>query len=246
MHLLVSGEGPTDMGRCMVTDPCDGAEFEPGPMAWMVDQITEASLGFLSLEVGLIRYISETGLSHIAKRLRPRKLPGKRRPRETAGYYKAARALAQCARSWGEETGDEVVAVLFRDADGTQSAGRGHWQDKWDAVVTGFKVESFDAGVPMIPKPKSEAWLLCALKQNQPYQHCDAIENESGNDRSPNSLKQQLRDVLGQDVTRKLLADKVRSREVNLFRIDMPSFLAFKECLETTLGRYTEGGDGGV
>ncbi len=98
----------------------------------------------------------------------------------------------------------------------------------------------------MIPKPKSEAWLLCALKQNQPYQHCDAIENESGNDRSPNSLKQQLRDVLGQDVTRKLLADKVRSREVNLFRIDMPSFLAFKERLESVLSKCTEGGAGGA
>lgn len=27
----------------------------------------------------------------------------------------------------------------------------------------------------MVPRPKSEAWLLCALKPN-PYQHCAALE----------------------------------------------------------------------
>jgi len=45
-----------------------------------------------------------------------------------------------------------------------------------------------DRGVAMIPKPKSEAWLLCALK-NKPYESCEKLEDRSGNDDSPNSLK---------------------------------------------------------
>jgi len=59
----------------------------------------------------------------------------------------------------------------------------------------GFKIEKFDRGVAMIPKPKSEAWLLCALR-NKAYENCQKLEDRSGNDDSPNSLKKEL-DALG-------------------------------------------------
>lgn len=235
MRFLVSGEGPTDMGYCDIADPCDGVSFKPGPMAWIVDQIAEATLGYSFIEISFMRYVSETGLSSMTKTMRPRKLPGKRLPRETAGYYKAARALAKHVHCFTDETEDEVIGVLFRDADGTQSAGRGHWQDKWDAMELGFSVEDCTLGVPMLPMPKSEAWLICALKPNQPYQHCDSIEQESGNDRSPNSLKKQLKLVLGEDANRELLAEKLLNREVDISRITMPSFVAFRERLESVL-----------
>ena len=48
----------------------------------------------------------------------------------------------------------------------------------------------------MIPKPKSEAWLICALKRD-PYQVCERLEARSGNDQSPNSLKRELEQLLG-------------------------------------------------
>jgi hypothetical protein len=86
------------------------------------------------------------------------------------------------------------------------------------SMLTGFEVEHISTGVPMIPKPKSEAWILCALRNN--YQHCAKLEDESGNDRSPNPLKQQLEDYLGEPGTGRLLnksampicEDLVRSR----------------------------------
>ncbi len=56
-----------------------------------------------------------------------------------------------------------VIAVLFRDSDGTASSGRGLWEDKRKSIEDGFGEAGFDYGVPMIPKPKSEAWLLCAF-----------------------------------------------------------------------------------
>jgi hypothetical protein len=215
-------------------------------MACIVDQLVESTLDYSLMELGFASFVSEGTVSRRSKQLRQLRLPGKKRRQETAYFFRNARAFAGLAREFAQETGDTVVAVLFRDADLKRSSGRGLWQTKWDSMMEGFRVENFVFGVPMIPKPKSEAWLLCALKENQPYQHCKVIENESGNDRSPRSLKKQLRDVLGHDVTRELLAEKVRSRDVDVFLIDMPSFLAFKERLESVLMRLGNGGDSGT
>lgn len=51
MLILVSGEGPTDLGRCLGADPCEGDAFQPGPMAWLVDQIAETSERYSFLEL---------------------------------------------------------------------------------------------------------------------------------------------------------------------------------------------------
>ncbi len=82
----------------------------------------------------------------------------------------------------------------------------------------------------MIPKPISEAWLLCALKQN-PYQNCKELEHGSGSRRSPNSLKKKLNNILGQEPTSEMLSELVMKRKIDHSRIDMPSFNAFKNRL---------------
>jgi hypothetical protein len=121
--------------------------------------------------------------------------------------------------------------VLFRDADGTASSDRGEWEDKMRSILTGFEVEQISTGVPMIPKPKSEAWILCALR-NQ-YQNCGKLEDESGNDDSPNSLKQQLEEYLGESGSRILLNDKIDAGEIEIDRItDLHSLRAFRGCLK--------------
>jgi hypothetical protein len=100
-------------------------------------------------------------------------------------------------------------------------------------MLDGFDEEEFPNGVPMIPKPKSEAWLICALKKHA-YQNCQALEARSGNDNSPHSLKDELAEILGEEVTPELLCEKVRN-QVNINRINMPSFRAFRERLEEVL-----------
>lgn len=246
MLLLVSGEGATDIGKLNGNprQPCCGEGFLPGPMAWFVDQITSGKMGYSFLESDYMYFVAETKLSHCTKDLKPPSLPGKRRATETAYFFRTARALACIARTLAQETGDEVVAVLFRDADGTQSAGRGDWRAKFDSMLNGFAYEGLSGGVPMLPKPKSEAWLLCALKSPQPYQNCAELERASGNDRSPRSLKQQLTEVLGQNPTREVLCDQLRSWKVDVFRIDMPSFNAFRERLEAALMTQTHNPSG--
>ncbi|MTI11869.1 hypothetical protein [Sansalvadorimonas verongulae] len=85
----------------------------------------------------------------------------------------------------------------------------------------------------MIPKPKSEAWLLCAVGNR--YQHCERLENESGNDNALNPLKAQLEEALGEPASRELLVDKVNNGEIDVHRIDMPSLNKFKERLDEVL-----------
>lgn len=77
--------------------------------------------------------------------------------------YDNARSLAIVAKQKSAEVADVVIAVLFRDSDGASSAGRGNWQNKYDTILKGFEHEQFSHGVAMVPNPKSESWLLCAL-----------------------------------------------------------------------------------
>lgn len=235
MRVLVSGEGPTDIGGCDRADPCAGEDFLPGPMAWLADQVIEDRLGFSPIGCGLVHCLSETCLAAQAKSLRPPSLRGRKRAKETAFFFRTARALAVAARALAAAPADEVIAILFRDADRTQSAARGDWQDKWDSILNGFAQEDFSTGVPMLPSPKSEAWLICALKRDQPYQHCARLEQASGNDRGSNPLKQQLAAILDGQQHRVVLADLVETRRVDAAKLDMPSFNAFRARLTAVL-----------
>ena len=235
MYFLLSGEGPTDMGVCSGSViRCEGSDHQEGPLAIIVSQIVEQRFDFSFIGTRYYGYVSETGLVQKVSKLKRRKksprLPGKRAPKETLYFYRNARALALCAKDKELELNDEVVAVLFRDSDGTASADRGLWKDKWNAMIRGFIDEGFERGVPMIPKPKSEAWIICCVKNNQ-YQGCRALENRSGNDKSPNSLKGELAEILDGLPSREQLCEMVNNGTINSNRIDMPSFLSFKKAL---------------
>lgn len=245
MYLLLSGEGPGDMGYCTPAENGSGLQYCPGPMALFVDQLVEQQLGyeFSHIEYGQAQFISKNDLIQNAQE-QPRNkksigLTGKRRPRETKYYFENARALARLAKEKSEQLNDTVIAVLFRDADGTASADRGEWQYKFDSMQAGFIWEAFATGVPMLPKPKSEAWLLCAVKE-PPYQHCDALEHESGNDGSPNPLKAQLANALNDEYATNQINERVLDRRIDVMRIDMPSFNQFKtaltQCIQNIAG----------
>ncbi|MEI7868740.1 MAG: hypothetical protein WCI11_12680 [Candidatus Methylumidiphilus sp.] len=47
MILVLSGEGPTDLGACTnALGQCDGADFAIGPLMVLVDQILAPVLGY--------------------------------------------------------------------------------------------------------------------------------------------------------------------------------------------------------
>lgn len=228
MFLLLSGEGPTDIGT---------SNEAIGPMSKLVDHWISQRSQYSLVDINAYKIISEHELASKSRQLKPRSRRGKKAPVETAYYYRNARALALILKEESQVKNREIkemIPVLFRDTDNTASSGRGRWEDKWKSMLDGFLAEKVETGVPMVPKPKSEAWLLCALRNK--YLHCAEIENESGNDRSPNSLKKQLESHLEQRATRELMNDKIDQGEIDIrLIVDMPSLNAFKERLDEVL-----------
>jgi hypothetical protein len=159
-----------------------------------------------------------------------------KRARET-GYFAANAWDLGTAAQELELSGDIAIAILFRDNDRTRNSAPTTWRIKWDSMLSGFKRAGFDRGVPMLPNPKSEAWLICAAKP-QPFQHCAALANLPGNDDAPNSLKDRLAAVFG---GRKSAQELCEWMSEHPFEIDgaceMPSFAAFYNRLrEVALG----------
>lgn len=212
MMLLLSGEGPTDLGSCtMGLATCendDQGRFEIGVLTVMLDRLIEPRLGrFLSSTPNSIRYVGKKELSRLAKEQatprRPR-LRGLNNNAETGFYEIPARILGTLARELEVERQDQVIAVLFHDSDGTNQTPYQDWQNKFNSMKKGFENANFDKGVPMLPKPKSETWLICACKE-QPYKNCAKLEELSGNDDAPRSAKQILQECFGEPVNRSTL-----------------------------------------
>jgi hypothetical protein len=227
MFLILSGEGSTDIGI---------EDSAIGPMTKLIDRWIDRRIGYSLIDLNFYTIIPKQQLAQQAKKMKARSMKGKKQDSETRYFYKNARALALIARQKAQEMGDNIplILVLFRDADGTASADRGEWEDKMRSILTGFEAEQISTGVPMIPNPKSEAWILCALRNK--YRNCGKLEDESGNDDSPNSLKQQLEKHLGESGTRILLNDKIDAGEIDIDRIhDLPSMTAFKDRLNEVL-----------
>lgn len=214
----------------------DGVHFLPGPLAFFADQWIGERCGYSLLDVEAIRLIAKADLSgHSKKNLKPKVKRGKKTAQVTRYFSNNARSLALIARQVAMQENTDVMAILFRDADGTASSSRGEWTTKHQSMLAGFAAEGFDQGIPMLPKPISEAWLLCAVQQQ--YQHCDQLENASGRNGSPDSLKQRLASLMGGETTQSVLVDAVQDGLIDMRKITMPSMTAFKERADHVLDR---------
>jgi len=237
MILLLSGEGPSDIGTCAAAGgECEGEDFKAGPMALLIDKLVHQIWDYSPLDTMAFIYASEGQVAAISKEIRSVALPGLKRAKETGYFFKNARAIARMAKARTTPL-SPVGAVLFRDSDGTRSATNSLWQDKWNSIMTGFAAEEFTLGVPMVPKPKSESWLLCALQAN-PYTNCARFEEISGNDASPNSAKLQLNEAL-QAMGKEFgdVCDLIKNGTVQAAQIAMPSYDHFREQLESVARR---------
>jgi len=227
VHLVLSGEGSSDLGKLSY----DTNEFIPASMYYLIDKIIEKvyDYSFCDFKNEMITFIPETELTKLTKRLPP--YSGKKGLKGTAYFRNNAIALAKKAKEISKELDDEVIAILFRDADGTKSTIKGLWEDKVASIENGFKIGGFIKGVAMIPKPKSEAWLICALK-DKPYQQCEKLEDWSGNDKATNNLKDKLESFgIELDIINKMIQDG----RIDVEKIDMKSFKEFERKLKELL-----------
>lgn len=236
MILILSGEGPTDLGTCNnAQSECREDDFSIGPMGILVDKIIEPMLGYsLRIIPGAIRYISKARLKALAMERKSSKrsmvLRGKYHDHETSYFYVNSWDLGLASLQI-QQDGHSVVAVFFRDCDRMRSDPAQLWKSKFKSVKDGFSRSGFTRGVPMIANPKSEAWLLCYAKE-QPFQHCADLENISGNDDAPHPAKVQLAAALGGEKNAGELCEWIDELAFDLDgACTMPSFSAFSECL---------------
>lgn len=240
MLFVISGEGPTDFGTCNNGQgSCEGNDFLIGPIAKLVDQLIEAKHNYSVASAHGFRFFSKSALELKAEQLKRGRtvaLAGKKRGVETGFFFKNAWVLSNIAMEVEATEKDECVAILFRDCDGTNSAPGQLWKTKWDSMMQGFGRAGFARGVPAIPRPKSEAWLLCAAKQ-APFQNCSVLENLPGNDGSPNSAKNQLDTALNHKTSRADLCEWIDSIHFDhdATARQMPSYMEFKERLYEVL-----------
>lgn len=206
-------------------------------MTVLLAQAAVPRMGYdLQIVPDSLSYVDETELSAWAKSLPRRLLPtrGKKHGMETSYFFASAMALGTRAQQISVEQGEPVLAVLFRDSDGTRSSPLTLWADKLQSMRDGFAYVDCKTGVPMVPKPKSEVWLLCAAQPG--LQNCEPLEGISGNDASPNSAKAQLDAAFGHHKSGEELCDWLTDRPADLERLQtMPSFLAFKQDLDLAL-----------
>ncbi|MEZ8258144.1 hypothetical protein [Vibrio cyclitrophicus] len=224
MYLVVSGEGETDIGK---------SNEAIGPLSKLIDKFIEPYSGYSLLDANMLEVVHETRITEISrdrKIVKPLVRRGKKTKHETREFYSAARALAYVAQSADIQPS---LAVLFHDSDSNK------WPDyntKRLSMEHGFEAQEFENGVPFVAQPKSEAWLLCALKNG--YQNCAAFEVRSGNDDSPRSLKGELEAHLGEPATRVKLNEFVEDGLIDLAQItDMKSMTDFQESMKEVLGR---------
>lgn len=249
MYFLFSGEGPTDMGvGTGAAVICEDDEYLCGPMAVIVDQIVERHQHhqYSPLQSHCCGFVSEHHLAVRAEReLKPVKkslrLPGLKQPKETRYFFNHARIFARIAKEKATEANDEVVAILFHDSDGTASAGRGLWEEKVNSIEHGFAEEDLSedggpmvAGVPMVAKPKSEAWLISGITGSSDHEG-KPLEEWPGSDHAPRPLKRALADLIDEQPSRESLSEMVRDGRILVERINVPKFTTFRTRLEAVL-----------
>ena len=230
MKLLISGEGPTDLGSCNnAQGQCIDDDFDRGPMAVWLARLWEDLINYNLLDIPeAMVYVSKKFLVQKAKvsSKRMMRLPGKKHEAETGEFFSNAQQLGLIALQLAADHKTPVMAVLFRDVDGTRSSPGQIWQAKWKSIVDGFSSVAFDFGVPMLPKPKSEAWLLCAGQTGQ-HSHAD-LEAISGNDDAPNPAKEQWDGLVGTHLSAAQAAEWCDAHPADWRGLNtMPSFKAF-------------------
>lgn len=240
--LFLTGEGASDIGK---SDFLTG-EFQPGTMAYVAEALVERYCPSIGIDY---RFTQEQELTKLVRRSSASKRQavidvrgGK--TKKFPGLWLRARVFATEVCAKASPTPESLVAILFTDADGTHSSSRHQWKQKFDAILAGFEAGGCKYGVPMVPQPKSEAWLLAYYQKNEskssvPYQNCARFEDLSGNDSAnpKNSAKHILERLCG---GKELERDELLA--IDWQRVDMPSFNRFRERLYQVLQLYIKQG----
>jgi len=228
MKFLLSGEGPTDIGLRGY-----GGIFVHGPMTLFIDRLVEPILGYSARQIevepeDILEFCSRQELMDRGK-TKVVKFAGKKFGKGRAYFTANAQALGSLAVQRSQSERCPYVAILFRDGDGTRS--RDEWEVKRTSIERGFALGGHRYGVPMVPRPKSEAWLLQAHSDHDtPHVTYEAM---TGSRESAYDVKQMLAELVG-NPSREHLVELIDDGIIDPFAISdaCTSFRTFKDVLE--------------
>jgi hypothetical protein len=200
----------------------DVSELKKGPMIYLIEQILQN----INNQVASFGLITKSQLTQETKKLKTSKFTSKKSGKGTAIFYKNAYVLGKIAI---EKEYD--IAILFRDADRTKSGISPDWEERVNSILQGFIGSGFKNGIAMVPKPTSEAWILCCLEG---HQHCKKLENLAGNEVSDEHPKKIIQKKIGKKPTMETLI-KIVDEQCEPSKMDMPSFQNFKISLENVI-----------
>lgn len=176
-------------------------------------------------------FVPEKILKELGRTLPPQRFNSSGKCIGNFRFSKNTSALMSIAFTLSLRENVDVLPVFFRDCDGSCSDSKKRWNEIRDSIINVRYGNSKSFFVcPMIPNPKSEAWILCALKEKYHPKACNNLEKDlSGNDNSPNSAKKILEEILGEPATRTLLNSLFQNGQINPENINMDSLLMFQK-----------------
>jgi len=215
MFFYVSGEGHSDVG---VDTEHPGLLIDA--LRTLAESVSDEEFNYeIVPRLNLVKMAKCMPLNRKAMLYRGKK-------REDAGTFvvqKEAMALAKKAQE-----DENAGAVFFHDCDYPNNVnGERYYRQMVRAVQSGFAMaSSFRHGVPMIPKPRSESWLLCCY-QKVPYMIDNYFEDVPANDTAAGSGKKLLASFFNCKVNE--IYKHIHVNEIEWQRIKAPSFLFFKQ-----------------
>lgn len=226
MLILVTGEGPTDIGSAESNQLCAPDTWVLGPITLFIEKFVQKHID-PTITIQQIWFAPKKYISNICKELRPMAIPS-HGCKETEGR-KRTRALMAAALDLSHKQNEDVLPILFRDTDSKSNALRRHQEIRKSIknISCFTDNDNFFHVCPIVPCPTSEAWLLCALKENYNQNNCRNLETTlSGNSDSPFYAKAILEGIIG-EYSASMLCELIVSGEIDPLRISMSSLENF-------------------
>ena len=232
MTCLLLGEGASDLG---VNSDYEEPRFQKGPMTLVIDFLA-TKMGVREIEYELLsRGDVSKGIKASKRKIssRPKEVDPENRMIYMSAYYIGGRAIER----------QKDAAIYFHDPDRTNSGPCDKAIGMERAMHTGFDSSGFGKGIPMIPIPRSEAWLLAyfqkGLAKQMAYNKSERFEKLPANDDSPKSAKRLLKQAVGartESETYTMVMKEIC--DIDWTRVDMPSFNRFRSRLESVIDAY--------
>ena len=238
MKCILLGEGETDLGvKGYAKEPC----FKKGPMTLVIDFLAKER-NVLSINYKfLTRGDVERGLKDSKRKIspRPKDVDSKERSIYLSAWYIGGKAVSE----------RQDAAIYFHDPDRTKSEPRDRYARIEKAMNRGFDMVGFDKGIPMVPVPRSEAWLLAyfqkGIEKQCAYNKAEWFEGLPASDKSPKSAKKELQKAVGARNESETYSKVMEEfKNIDWKRVDMPSYNRFRARLEFVLDAYKDKNQG--